>query len=113
MKEIKAYVRPSCLDSIITELEKAGAKDLTVVRVDALGALADQTETPKWNRRYEEKYSASAKLEIVCMDEQAQLFVTIIQQSGRLGMSGDGRIFVSNIEKAVNIRTGEEGEKAL
>lgn len=114
MKEIKAYVRPEFLESIIRRLEEAGAKDLTVVRVDALGALVD-FEMERWHfvRAYAEKYSQIAKLEIVCSDDQSDQFVRIIQEAGHLGESGDGRVFVSNIESAVNIRTGAEGDEAL
>jgi nitrogen regulatory protein PII len=114
MKEVKAYVRPGFLEVMIKRLEEAGAKDITVIRVDALGKMADQ-EWDRWHlvRKYAEKYSSIAKLEIVCLDEEAPRFVQIIKETGHLGESGDGRIFVTNIEMAVNIRTGEEGETAL
>ena len=115
MKEVKAYVRPSCLDVMIAELEKAGAKDITIIRVDALGALVDyQNEKEhKWIRKYEEKYSATAKIEIVCKDEQAGIFTEIIKKMCHTGLKGDGRVFISNIEDAVNIRDGSRGEAAL
>lgn len=114
MKEIKAYVRPGFLETIIERLENAGAKDLTVVRVDALGALVDY-ELERWHlvRAYAEKYSQIAKLEIVCLEEQVPGFVQIIQEGSHLGESGDKRIFVSNIEAAVDIRTGATGDQAL
>ena len=114
MKEIKAYVRPELLETIIGRLEEAGARDITVVRVDALGALVDH-EMERWHfvRTYAQKYSSIAKLEIVCNDEQSEQFTQIVQEAGHLGESGDGRIFVSNIERAINIRTGAKGEEAL
>lgn len=114
MKEIKAYVRPGLLETIIGRLEEAGAKDITVIRVDALGALADweKYRSHFW-QKYAEKYSKIAKLEIVCHDGEVEGFVKIIQESGRMGESGDGRVFVANIDKAVNIRTGAEGDEAL
>lgn len=114
MKEIKAYVRPELLEAIIGRLEEAGARDITVIRVDALGAMADYEKyRSHWWQKYSEKYSKTAKLELVCRDGQTRTFVEIIRDAGHLGDSGDGRIFVADIEAAVNIRTGEEGADAL
>ena len=114
MKEIKAYVRPVFLNSIIERLEEKGAKDITVVRVDALGALADQ-EFNRWHfvRKYPEKYFTIAKVEIVCRDDQMDDFVHTIKEYGHTGEHGDGRVFVTNVEAAANITTGREGEAAL
>jgi nitrogen regulatory protein PII len=114
MKEIKAYVRPTYLESIIQHLEEAGARDITVIRVDALGALANGGFNHRrlvW--KYEEKYSKVVKLEIVCSDEEAMRFMEIIREYGHTGESGDGRVFLTNVEAAVNIRAGQEGEAAL
>lgn len=114
MKEIKAYVRPTFLNSIIERLEEKGAKDITVVRVDALGNLADQ-EFNRWHivRKYAEKYFTVAKLEIVCRDDQAKEFMQTIKEYGHTGEHGDGRVFVTNVEDAANITTGREGEAAI
>lgn len=114
MKEIKAYVRLTGIDTLIESLEEAGSKDITVTRVDALGDLAD-FEFDRWHiiRRYSETYFKIAKIEIVCSDEQADILVQIIKEKAHTGERGDGRIFVSGIEKAVNIQTGQEGLKAL
>lgn len=114
MKEIKAYVRPEFLEDILSRLEEAGAKDITVIRVDAVGRMADYEKNRKhfW-RKYREKYSQIAKLEIVCLDEHADDYMRIIREQGRLGESGDGRIFLGSIEQAVNIRTGQTGDEAL
>jgi nitrogen regulatory protein P-II 1 len=114
MKELKAYIRPTLLNTVIQELEKAGAKDMTVIRVDALGALAD-SELDRWHiiRKYDEKYYRVAKLEIVCKDDDADRFREIIRERGHTGEKGDGRVFISWIEDAVNIRTGQRGEDAL
>lgn len=114
MKEIKAYVRPNFLNSMIEQLEEKGAKDITVIRVDALCALADQ-EFDRWHvvRKYSEKYCTIAKLEIVCRDDQAKEFMQTIKEYGHTGERGDGRVFITNIEDAANITTGLEGEAAL
>lgn len=114
MKEIKAYVRPELLETIVGRLEQAGAKDISVIRVDALGAMADWEESRShpW-QKYQETYSKIAKIEIVCHDGEAESLVRIIQEVGHLGESGDGRVFVGTIDMAVNIRTGSEGDDAL
>jgi len=114
MKELKAYIRPTFLNTVIQELEKAGARDMTVIRVDALGALAD-SELDRWHivRKYDEKYYRIAKLEIVCEDDKAGQFIDIIQEHAHTGEKGDGRVFVSWIEDGVNIRTGQRGPDSL
>jgi nitrogen regulatory protein P-II 1 len=114
MKEIKAYVRPQRLEDVVGHLEEAGARDLTVIRVDAFAALADSVaDTLRIVRKYPEKYSAVAKLEIVCRDEEVDRFVAIIREHGKHGLKGGGRIFVADIEQAINIRTDKRGEEAL
>ena len=114
MKEIKAYVRPELLETILGRLEEAGAKDITVDRVDAVGEMADhEKDRSHFWRKYKEKYSNIAKLEIVCQDVEAGGYMRIIQEAGHLGESGDGRIFLGNIEEAVNSRSGVSGKAAL
>jgi nitrogen regulatory protein PII len=114
MKEIKAYIRPALLDSVIDHLEGAGAKDLTVIRVDAIGAVADsEMDRLHMFKKYNQKYSNVSKLEIVCTDEEAGRYVETLRQYAHTGGRGDGRIFISEVENAVNIRTGEEGKGAL
>lgn len=107
MKEIKAYFRPQFIDRVVEALEQAGAKDLTVIRVDAFGPLADTAaDEHHFFRKYGDKYSAVAKLELVCRDEDAGRFVRVIQENAHTGGHGDGRIFVAGVEEATNIRTG-------
>ncbi len=114
MKEIKAYVRPELLETILGRLEQAGAKDITVDRVDAVGEMADhEKDRSHFWRKYKERYSNIAKLEIVCRDTEAKGYMHIIQEAGHLGESGDGRVFVGPIHGAVNIRTGDTGDAAL
>ena len=112
MKEIKAYVRPSALDPVIRGLEEAGARDITVIRVDAIEAGVDE-DTHHFFQKYGGKYSAVAKLEIVCRDAEADRFAAIIRKLAYTGARGDGRVFVSAVDEAFNIRTGEQGEAAI
>lgn len=114
MKEIKAYIRPDRLAEIISRLEAQGARDLTVTRVDAIGALADaERDRLRLFRSYNEKYSDIAKVELVCADAEVDQYVGVLREASCTGERGDGRIFVLNVERAVNVRTGIEGDAAL
>ena len=114
MKEIKAYIRPLCASRVIKALEDAGAKDLTLIRVDAIAPPTyPEQETEAAFANSITRYSAVAKLELVCRDEEAKLFAEIIREHAHTGKRGDGRIFVSNVEEVVNIRNGETGDTAL
>lgn len=114
MKEIKAYVRPSKIEAVVEGLRAAGARDLTLIRVDAIGPMADPAaEKHHLVRAYRERYSAVAKLEIVCTADEAPRFCEVIRSQAHTGDPGDGRIFVTAVERGINIRTGTEGTKAL
>jgi len=107
MKEIKAYVRPGPLAHIIHRLEEEGARDLAVTRVDALGALAE-AEDDRLQRlhRYRGQYSDVAKVEIVCADADVERFVAVLRETSANGARGDARIFVLNVECAVESGNG-------
>lgn len=114
MKEIKAYLRPLCVGRVIKDLEGAGAKDLTLIRVDTIAPppyRGEESEATFAN--HITRYSAIAKLELGCRNDGVKLFVEIIRAGAHSGAKGDGRIFVSRAEEGVNIRTGETGETAL
>lgn len=114
MKEIKAYIRPDVLQYTVDRLEESGAKDITVVHVDAVGTMADVAkDAVRLFRKYHKKYSVIAKLELVCPDEQADMLMAIIRDTAHTGKFGDGRVFLGPVERVINIRTGEEGEGAL
>ena len=114
MKEIKAYIRPVKLAEVLHHLEAAGARDISVIRVEGIGSLADpRRDRKRWVRRRPETYSDVLKVEIVCRDGEADELVRILREHAHTGARGDGRIFVSSVERAVNIRTGTEGEDAL
>ncbi|SRR6266702_4306868 len=112
MKEVKAYLRPDKLEPVIASLEKAGARDMTVIRVEAIGGMAEE-EQRRLFRKYHEKYEAVSKLEVVCTDEEARRFAKIIREEAVTGMRGDGRIFVSDVDYALDILSGKEGDEAL
>jgi ammonium transporter, Amt family len=114
MKEIKAYIRSQSAGLIIKDLEAAGAKDMTLIRVEAIRSLPYQLgDSDAASSNSLTHYAAVAKLELVCRDEEANHFMEIIRARAHTGKTGDGRIFLSSVEAAVNIRTGQTGDLAL
>lgn len=112
MKEIKAYVRVSIANQVVQGLEGAGFGSMTIIDVSALGRLADPTHS-KYSMEYIDKYSRMAKIELVCSSEDALRVVDVIRACGCTHQPGDGIIFVSPVERAVKIRTGDEGHEVL
>lgn len=112
MKEIKAYIRCAKAEEVVHALEDAGVPGFTIISVTGFkGASAPEKE--QWSIEYAEKCAAVAKLELVCNDGEADGFVGIIKEKAYTGHSGDGMIFVTEVDRAVKIRTGDEGEAAL
>jgi nitrogen regulatory protein P-II 2 len=112
MKEIKAYIRPDMADRVLSELEIAGVKGMTVIDVSTLGGWADPKKT-KLSIEYCEKYCGAVKIELVCSDEDVDKFTNIILEKAHTGSKGDGKIFVSEVNKAISIRTKKQGAEAL
>jgi len=112
VKEIKAYVRVRILERVVSALEEAGFCCMTIIDVSALGYLADKKES-KYSIKFVEKYSKMAKIEMVCRDDQVDKAINVIKEHGCTHQSGDGIIFVAEVDRAVKIRTGAEGESIL
>jgi len=106
MKEIKAYIRHERADKVIGELENAGVSGMTLLDANALANWADE-EAFSFSIEYIQKYSRVVKIELICKKSEVDKLVEIIAKNGHTGKSGDGWIFVSDIEKAVRIKTGE------
>lgn len=105
MKEIKAFIRPQMLDSVVDALgSRPDSPGLTVSEVQGWGHLKGET-APRLTER--------VKLEIVVPDDEVDQVVSVIVEKGHTGRSGDGKIFVSAVERAIRIRTGEAGRKAV
>ncbi|MEX1138687.1 MAG: P-II family nitrogen regulator [Bacteroidota bacterium] len=112
MKELKAYVRVNVLNDVVHVLERAGFKSMTIIDVSALGNLADP-EKSEYSLEFVEKYSKMAKIEMVCRDEDVEKALDIIKKRGCTHQHGDGIVFVSDVVRAVKLRTGEEGDGVL
>ncbi len=113
MKEIKAYIRTNALAETVAALEEAGAPGITVVTVHPVGyGFEPNYFTPEYEGPLK-MFDAITKLEIVCNDEDADRLVEVISGHSYSGAPGDGMIFVSSVERAVRIRTGEQGQAVL
>lgn len=107
MKEIKAYIRKEQAEIVLRKLEMAGVTGMTVLDANALSQWTDQ-ESFSYSIDLVQKYSTVVKIELICNDDQKDKLVEVIKKYGYTGRSGDGWIFVSGVERAVRIRTGEE-----
>ena len=112
MKLITAIIKPHMLDGVRDALAKAGIKGLTVTEVRGFGRQKGHTETYR-GAEYSVDFVPKIKVEIVADDSEVDGVIGAISQSARTGEIGDGKIFVSSIENAVRIRTGEAGVAAL
>jgi len=112
MKEIKAYIRPEQVDDVILALEKVGIHGMTIIDVYALAQWTDPRRA-RFSTKYVEKYSKVVKFELICPAAEVDAVVEAIRSAGRTGHQGDGKIFISNIDEAISIRTGERGDAAI
>jgi len=112
MKEIKAYIRPEMADRVLSALEIAGVRGMTVIDVSTLGEWADPKKT-KLSIEYCEKYCSAVKIEMVCSDDEVEKYVNIILEKAHTGNHGDGKVFVSDITESISIRTKEKGQKSI
>jgi nitrogen regulatory protein P-II 1 len=113
MKEIKAIIRSSKFWDVTVGLQKIeGLPGVTVSEIKGFGK--SRAKNAKDKIVYEMvDLIPRIKLEVVVKDELADEVVNVIQKAGRSGVSGDGKIFVANVEEVVKIRTNERGENAI
>lgn len=112
MKKIEAIIRVEKLEEVREVLEKLGYPGMTITRVEGHGRQKGLTEQFR-GRKFKIELLPKIKIEIVVRDEEVDQIVKAIMESAKTGDIGDGKIFVSAMENAIRIRTGEEGEAAL
>ena len=112
MKKIEAFVRPHLAEEIHTALSEVGVKGLSVLEARGFGQQKGHTEFYR-GAEYQVAFVNKVKVECVVADEIAEKVIEAITEAARTGNVGDGKIFVSNVEDVVRIRTGESGETAL
>jgi nitrogen regulatory protein PII len=112
MKMITAIIKPFKLDDVRDAIAEIGIQGMTVTEVRGFGRQKGHTELYR-GAEYVVDFLPKLKLEIAVPDDQADAVVEAIADAAASGRIGDGKIFVQPLEKAVRIRTGEEGDKAL
>lgn len=112
MKKIEAIIKPFKLEEVKDSLSQVGVQGMTVDEVKGFGRQRGHKEIYR-GAEYEVDFVPKVKLEIVVDDEMAQLVIDTIIKTARTGKIGDGKIFVSNVEEVIRIRTGERGGDAL
>ena len=112
MKMITAIIKPFKLDDVRDALGQAGVQGMTVTEVRGFGRQKGHTELYR-GAEYVVDFLPKLKLEIAVPDDRVEAVVEAIAESAASGRIGDGKIFVQDLEYAVRIRTGEEGDEAL
>ena len=112
MKKIEAIIKPFKLDEVKDALHEIGLQGLTVVEAKGFGRQKGHTELYR-GAEYVVDFLPKVKIEIVLADDSVERAVEAIRKAAQTGRIGDGKIFVSNIEGAIRIRTGETGADAI
>jgi nitrogen regulatory protein P-II 1 len=112
MKKIEAIVKPFKLDEVKDALGNVGVTGMTLTEVKGFGRQKGHTEIYRGSE-YTVDFLPKLKLEMVVGDDQAQDAVDAIVKAAKTGKIGDGKVFITNVEDAVRIRTEEKGAKAI
>ena len=112
MKKLEAIIKPFKLDEVREALSEIGVTGLTVTEVKGFGRQKGHTELYR-GAEYVVDFLPKVKLEVVISDSMLDRAVEAIINAARTGKIGDGKIFVSEMEQVVRIRTGESGEAAI
>lgn len=112
MKKVEAIIKPFKLDEVKDALGEAGVKGMTVTEVKGFGRTGGKREVYRGSA-YVVDFVPKVKVEVVVPDSLVAAVIEAIEKAARTGRIGDGKIFVTAIEEAVRIRTGERGEEAV
>ncbi len=112
MKKIESIVKPFKLDDIKEALAKIGIQGMTITEVKGFGRQKGHTELYRGSE-YTVDFLPKIKIEVVVPDDISEKVVEAIQSAARTGRIGDGKIFVSDAEQVIRIRTGERGVEAI
>ena len=112
MKKIEAIIKPFKLEEVKDALSSVGIEGMTVSEVKGFGRQKGHTEIYRGNE-YTVDFLPKIKIEIVVGDNAVGGAVEAIVKAAKTGKIGDGKVFVSNVEEAIRIRTEEKGERAV
>jgi nitrogen regulatory protein P-II 1 len=112
MKKIEAIIKPFKLDEVKEALQEVGLQGITVIEAKGFGRQKGHTELYR-GAEYVVDFLPKVKLEVVVPDSLAEKAIEAIQNAAKTGRIGDGKIFISNVEEVIRIRTGETGDDAV
>jgi len=112
MKMINAIIKPFKLDDVREALSEIGVQGITVTEVKGFGRQKGHTELYR-GAEYVVDFLPKLKIEVVVKDSALEQTIETISKAANTGKIGDGKIFVSSIEEAIRIRTGETGDEAI
>lgn len=112
MKKIEAIIKPFKLDDVVEALSEVGIEGISVTEIRGFGRQKGRTEIYK-GAEYVVDFLPKIKIEVVIPDGLVNAVLEAIEKTAKTGKIGDGKIFVTTVEKAVRIRTGEKDEQAI
>lgn len=112
MKKIEAIIKPFKLEEVKEALAGLGIEGMTVTEVKGFGRQKGHTEIYRGSE-YTVDFLPKMKIEVVLPDERVKEAVDAIIKGAKTGKIGDGKVFISTIDNAVRIRTGENGDQAV
>ncbi len=112
MKKIEAIIKPFKLDEVKEALQDVGVQGLSVIEVKGFGRQKGHTELYR-GAEYVVDFLPKVKIDVVLDDDQVDAAIAAIVDAAKTDKIGDGKIFVSSVEQAIRIRTGETGPDAL
>ena len=112
MKKIEAIIKPFKMEAVKEALAEIGVEGMTLTEVRGFGRQKGHTEIYRGSE-YTVDFLPKVKLEIILTDEQTQRAVEVITQAAKSGKIGDGKVFVTDVEEVIRIRTDERGPEAV
>lgn len=112
MKRIEAVIKPFKLDDVREALSEIGITGMTVIEVKGFGRQKGHTELYR-GAEYVVDFLPKVKIDVVAGDDQVDGCIEAITKAARTGKIGDGKVFVSDVQRVIRIRTGEENEDAI
>ncbi len=112
MKKIEAIIKPFKFDDVREALSNIGVTGMTISEVKGFGRQKGHTELYR-GAEYEVDFLPKVKIEIIVENEDVDMCIEILSNAARTGHIGDGKIFISPIERVIRIRTSEEGKLAV
>ena len=112
MKKIEAIIKPFKLDEVKEALHEVGIQGITVIEAKGFGRQKGHTELYR-GAEYVVDFLPKVKIEVVIEDSMLDAVLEAVQAAAKTGRIGDGKIFISSIDEAIRIRTGEKGSEAV